>query len=89
VRSPPPDPRRPAGPDRSALSFERLEHKEANPPPYARPINRRYYWIDFKRFSDVVRWRMDILFNSLDKKLRAVRRVLDQTPALRAPSQAC
>lgn len=62
-----------ARPHLAGHRFERLEHREANPPPYARPINRRYYWIDFKHFSDVVRWRMDVLFHSLDKKLRAVR----------------
>lgn len=42
--------------------------------PHARPLSKTYYWIDYKEFCDVVRWRMDTLYKSLDKKLRTVSR---------------
>lgn len=41
--------------------------------PHARPLSKTYYWIDYKEFCDVVRWRMDTLYKSLDQKLRTVR----------------
>ncbi|CDZ97858.1 Transcription initiation factor IIE, alpha subunit [Phaffia rhodozyma] len=52
-------------------SFTRNEHREGPLLPHARPLVRTYYWIEFKEFSDVVRWRMDTLYKSLDKKLRS------------------
>lgn len=53
--------------------MSRNEHKDGPIMPHARPVSKTYYWIDKKEFCDVVRWRMDTLYKTLDKKLRTVR----------------
>lgn len=40
--------------------------------PHARPVSKTYYYVDYKEFCDVVRWRIDEIYRSLDKKLRTV-----------------